>query len=203
MADVAEAEPSLGAPAASETPAVVPRSMSHLAGQNPSQGGAPKATQRSFSMNFGGSPKAAEEGTARAGPASGFSQWARGFRLPTSLGTSSSGPSSETPKVSPFSMLTSGFGKRVPAKASADPTGESLSTDDSVEAPSAAAGVQEGNAFDNFTKGFLDSSRNAVRTVQLKARHLVSQNKRRYQVLVSFFSKSCGPSFYNMSNYLE
>jgi phosphatidylinositol-3,4,5-trisphosphate 3-phosphatase/dual-specificity protein phosphatase PTEN len=77
-------------------------------------------------------------------------------------------------------MLTSGFGKRVPTSAKAD---ESPSTDDSVEAPSAAA---EGNAFDTFTKGFLDSSRNAVRTVQLKARHLVSQNKRRYQVSLSF-----------------
>jgi hypothetical protein len=29
----------------------------------------------------------------------------------------------------------------------------------------------------------LDSSRNAVKAVQLKARHLVSQNKRRYQVI--------------------
>jgi len=182
MSDVAEAEPSLGVPAASEPPVVVQRSTSHLGDQKPSQEAAPKATQRSFSFNFGGSPKSAEEDTAKNSPASGFSQWARGFRLPTSLGTSSSGSSSDTPKASPFSMLTSGFGKRVPAKAPADSTGESPSTDDSVTAPSVAAGVQEGNAFDNFTKGFLDSSRNAVRTVQLKARHLVSQNKRRYQV---------------------
>lgn len=200
MADVAEAEPSLGVPAAaSDTPAA-PRPTPDLATseQNPSQGDSPKVTLRSFSMNFGGgSAKASEEGTAKVGPASGFSQWARGFRLPSSLGTSS-GPASgaEAPKVSPFSMLTSGFGKRVPAKAPAatpDSPGESPSTaasDDSVEAPAVAGGVQESNAFDTFTKGFLDSSRNAVRTVQLKARHLVSQNKRRYQVPFSFFFKS-------------
>jgi hypothetical protein len=30
----------------------------------------------------------------------------------------------------------------------------------------------------------LDSSRNAVKAVQLKARQLVSQNKRRYQVII-------------------
>lgn len=177
MADVAEAQPSLGVPAAAIESDPSPKPAEDAP--------KPAAAPRSFSMSFGGSsPKAAaaaEEGgsTAKTGPAAGFSQWARGFRLPSSLGASSS--SAETPKASPFSMLTSGFGKRVPSKAPAD---ETPSTDaSSVEAPEG----NNTNAFDTFTKGFLDSSRNAVRTVQLKARHLVSQNKRRYQVPTSSF----------------
>lgn len=34
----------------------------------------------------------------------------------------------------------------------------------------------------SFTKGILSTSQFAVKAVQVKARHLVSQNKRRYQV---------------------
>lgn len=177
MADVAEAQPSLGVPAA----AAIEKDPSPPAA---AQEDAPKpvAAPRSFSLSFGGgsSPKGDESSTAKTGPAAGFSQWARGFRLPSSLGASSSSSSaSETPsKASPFSMLTSGFGKRVPAKAPADESTPSTDSS-SVEAPSPTEG--NSNPFDTFTKGFLDSSRNAVRSVQLKARHLVSQNKRRYQ----------------------
>jgi hypothetical protein len=194
MADVAEAEPSPGLPGPGEAP-VLGRAASHLStsDQQTPAGGSPKVNQRSFSFPRGGSPKAGEEGAARASAGSGFSQWARGFRLPSSLGASS-GPSAggESPKASPFSMLTSGFGKRVAAKAPAgDAAAESTSGGaggESAESGSAMAGaVQEGNAFDTFTKGFMDSSRNAVRSVQLKARHLVSQNKRRYQVRGSSF----------------
>lgn len=190
MADIAEAEPSPGLPADNEAP-VLPRAASELSksDQQPLTTGSPKVNQRSFSFPYGGSTKGSEEGTAKANQASGFSQWARGFRLPSSLG-SSSGPASggDAPKSSPFSMLTKGFGKRVPAQAPAvNVTASSETGDDSVKNPAPIAGVQEGNAFDRFTNGFLDSSRNAVRTVQLKARHLVSQNKRRYQVSTTFY----------------
>jgi hypothetical protein len=42
---------------------------------------------------------------------------------------------------------------------------------------------QDTSSLKVFTKGFLDSSRNAVKSVQSKARNLVSQNKHWYQVL--------------------
>ncbi|CAO2152454.1 unnamed protein product [Urochloa humidicola] len=35
--------------------------------------------------------------------------------------------------------------------------------------------------FGSLMKGIVDSSKNAVKAVQVKARHMVSQNKRRYQ----------------------
>ncbi|KAL6351467.1 hypothetical protein AAG906_040821 [Vitis piasezkii] len=35
--------------------------------------------------------------------------------------------------------------------------------------------------FGMFTKGIVDSSKNAMKVVQVKARHVVSQNKRRYR----------------------
>lgn len=37
-----------------------------------------------------------------------------------------------------------------------------------------------------ITKGLVDSSKNAVKAVQVKARHAVSQNKRRYQVHLTY-----------------
>jgi phosphatidylinositol-3,4,5-trisphosphate 3-phosphatase/dual-specificity protein phosphatase PTEN len=93
---------------------------------------------------------------------------------------SSSGAETPTKASSPFSLVASGFGKRIPAKIPL------------VEAPDESTSsntmVQEGNALGTFTKGFLDSSRNAVKAVQLKARHLVSQNKRRYQVIIVLLS---------------
>ncbi|CAF1705136.1 BnaC03g41000D [Brassica napus] len=36
-----------------------------------------------------------------------------------------------------------------------------------------------------ITKGLVDSSKNAVKAVQVKARHAVSQNKRRYQNIIA------------------
>ncbi|CAK9863952.1 unnamed protein product [Sphagnum jensenii] len=115
------------------------------------------------------------EGPAKKlSPVSSLSQWARGLRMPSSSSQeSSSGTETPTKASSPFSLVASGFGKRIPAKIPL------------VEAPDESSSsnimVQEGNALGAFTKGFLDSSRNAVKAVQLKARHLVSQNKRRYQ----------------------
>ncbi|CAK9868851.1 unnamed protein product [Sphagnum jensenii] len=118
------------------------------------------------------SPGDGTQGPAKSTPMSSLSQWAKGLRTPLSSSQQSSSGAGST-KTSSFSFVASGFGKRTPAKIPV------------VEAPdestSSNAVVQEGNAFGTFTKGFLDSSRNAVKAVQLKARHLVSQNKRRYQ----------------------
>ncbi|KAJ6916338.1 hypothetical protein NC652_018898 [Populus alba x Populus x berolinensis] len=68
--------------------------------------------------------------------------------------------------ISAFSRFTSGFGSLLPN------TGESSQGN----ATSTQSGV-----FESFTKGLVDSSRNAVKAMQVKARHVVSQNKRRYQ----------------------
>ena len=190
MADVAEEEASAGLGAGGEVPALA-RAASQLStsDQEGGAGGSPKVSQRSFSFPQGRSAGAGEEGGGRAGAGSGFSQWARGFRLPSSLGAGSGASAGgEGARVSPFTMLTSGFGKRVAAKG---PAGDAAAESTSGGGGAEPAGAQEVNAFDTFTKGFMDSSRNAVRTVQLKARHLVSQNKRRYQVRACVSTESC------------
>jgi phosphatidylinositol-3,4,5-trisphosphate 3-phosphatase/dual-specificity protein phosphatase PTEN len=131
-----------------------------------------RVTSRSSLFRSSSSLGEGSEGPARSNPISSLSQWARGLRMPPSSSQESSS-GAEATKTSPFSLVASGFGKRTPTKIPL------------VEAPdestSSNAVGQEGSAFDTFTKGFLDSSRNAVKAVQLKARQLVSQNKRRYQ----------------------
>lgn len=64
--------------------------------------------------------------------------------------------------------------------------------DSGVENSTAAAASGQDNSnqytkavsgvFQSFTKGLVNTSQSAVKAVQVKARHLVSQNKRRYQV---------------------
>ncbi|KAF5738227.1 Phosphatidylinositol-3 4 5-trisphosphate 3-phosphatase [Tripterygium wilfordii] len=72
--------------------------------------------------------------------------------------------------LSTFSRFTNGLGLHFPSKPSgAEEIAESTSD-------SAQAGI-----FESFTKGLFDTSKNAVKAVQVKARHVVSQNKRRYQ----------------------
>ncbi|KAJ7520031.1 hypothetical protein O6H91_20G064000 [Diphasiastrum complanatum] len=101
--------------------------------------------------------------------ASGISNWARGLRRSSTLDQETT--QSTEPAKSPFNFLASGFGKR---------TSKIPVVDASSESSSEVRGVQEGG-LGTLTKGFLDSSKNAMKAVQLKARHLVSQNKRRYQ----------------------
>ncbi|KAJ6733168.1 PHOSPHATIDYLINOSITOL 345-TRISPHOSPHATE 3-PHOSPHATASE AND PROTEIN-TYROSINE-PHOSPHATASE PTEN2B [Salix koriyanagi] len=68
--------------------------------------------------------------------------------------------------ISAFSRFTSGFGSLLP------------NTEESSQGN--ATSTQSG-VFESFTKGLVDSSRNAVKAMQVKARQVVSQNKRRYQ----------------------
>ncbi|RXI07122.1 hypothetical protein DVH24_026258 [Malus domestica] len=77
---------------------------------------------------------------------------------------------------------------------------ESKATDPSTQPPAKDSGVENATAaaaasgqdntqyakavsgvFLSFTKGLVNTSQSAVKAVQVKARHLVSQNKRRYQ----------------------
>uniref|UniRef100_A0ACD5VXA2 Uncharacterized protein n=1 Tax=Avena sativa TaxID=4498 RepID=A0ACD5VXA2_AVESA len=98
---------------------------------------------------------------------SGLSSWAKNLKIPQP----SSDQESPTGKNT-FSRLTSGLGLRSSPKSpqqDESPVGSTTPT-------SAQAGV-----FGSLTKGIVDSSKNAVKAVQVKARHMVSQNKRRYQ----------------------
>lgn len=83
---------------------------------------------------------------------SGLSSWAKSFNAADSA----------------FTRFTSELGLHLPTKGS-DEVGESPNT-------------QVGGALESLTKAVVDSSLGAVKAMQVKARHIVSQNKRRYQV---------------------
>ncbi|KAL3525662.1 hypothetical protein ACH5RR_014034 [Cinchona calisaya] len=98
---------------------------------------------------------------------SAISSWARGLKFPQPLAPASPNSQDGNATKSAFSRLTSGFGLNLPLKPS-----------DSAGSSSAAA---QSGVFESLTKGIVDSSMSAVKAVQVKARHIVSQNKRRYQ----------------------
>ncbi|XP_073148720.1 phosphatidylinositol 3,4,5-trisphosphate 3-phosphatase and protein-tyrosine-phosphatase PTEN2A-like [Henckelia pumila] len=97
---------------------------------------------------------------------SAITSWAKSLKLPQStpvLQTVNAGKST-------LSRLTSGLGLQMPSKPSSSNESENSNP---VNTQSGVIG--------SFTKGIVDSSLNAVKAVQVKARHIVSQNKRRYQ----------------------
>uniref|UniRef100_A0A5B6ZJ90 Phosphatidylinositol-3,4,5-trisphosphate 3-phosphatase n=1 Tax=Davidia involucrata TaxID=16924 RepID=A0A5B6ZJ90_DAVIN len=102
--------------------------------------------------------------------ASGISSWAKSLKLPQSFsGMQDESPSGNAGK-STFARFTSGIGLRLSPKS---PQSEDNSDGASTTAQSGFIGT--------LTKGLVDSSKSAVKAVQVKARHVVSQNKRRYQ----------------------
>ncbi|OQU88311.1 phosphatidylinositol 3,4,5-trisphosphate 3-phosphatase and protein-tyrosine-phosphatase PTEN2A [Sorghum bicolor] len=114
----------------------------------------------------------AEDAAGREAPASvfsasGLSSWAKNLKIPQP----SSGQESPTGKNT-FARLTSGLGLRMSPKAPQQDEGAEGSTSPTTGQP---------GVFGSLTKGIVDSSKNAVKAVQVKARHMVSQNKRRYQ----------------------
>lgn len=96
-------------------------------------------------------------------PTSPMSSLAKSFKLPEMQQDSQTGNSGRIT----FSRLTSGLGFQLPSNVNA-----------SAEKKSATA---QSGILGTFTKGLVDTSLNAVKAVQVKARHIVSQNKRRYQ----------------------
>lgn len=103
--------------------------------------------------------------------AAGLTNWAKNLRInPNSNAQTDSTPGEAT--KNPFSLLSNSFGRRAAPKIPV--------VDAPLESPPVTPVPQEG-AFGNIAKGFLDTSKSAMKAVQLKARHLVSQNKRRYQ----------------------
>lgn len=98
--------------------------------------------------------------------ASGISSWARNFKLPQPLAQAQ-----DNSGFSALSRFATEIRSHLP---SATPT----TNGGAQNSPTGQPGV-----LGSLTKGFVDSSRNAVKAVQVKARHIVSQNKRRYQVV--------------------
>ncbi|ONK62830.1 uncharacterized protein A4U43_C07F8570 [Asparagus officinalis] len=99
--------------------------------------------------------------------ASGISSWARSLKKLQQSGQGD--PQSGNAVMSTFTRFTGGLGSRLSNKSSAQ--------DENADNPTNA---QSGSVV-SLTKGLVDSSLNAVKAVQVKARHVVSQNKRRYQ----------------------
>ncbi|KAL0922628.1 hypothetical protein M5K25_006628 [Dendrobium thyrsiflorum] len=99
---------------------------------------------------------------------SGITSWAKNLKIPQAAVQEN--PQTGNAGKSTFARFTSGLGLRLSPK--------SPQKDDNAEGSSTP--TQQG-VFGSLTKGFVDSSKNAVKAVQVKARHIVSQNKRRYQ----------------------
>ncbi|XP_010246580.1 PREDICTED: phosphatidylinositol 3,4,5-trisphosphate 3-phosphatase and protein-tyrosine-phosphatase PTEN2A-like [Nelumbo nucifera] len=102
--------------------------------------------------------------------ASGISSWARSLRSPQPSVSGQEESQTGTAGKSTFARFTGGLGLRLSPK---DPV-----SDENAEGTSTAA---QPGVFGSITQGLVDSSRSAVKAVQVKARHIVSQNKRRYQ----------------------
>lgn len=107
---------------------------------------------------------------------SGISSWAGSLKFPQSWGAAQDSQTGNA-GMSTFGRFTSGLGLRIPSVA---PVPDEKNEETAVTAQS---GVLE-----SFTKGLVDSSRSAVKAMQVKARHIVSQNKRRYQVVYTLIS---------------
>lgn len=113
--------------------------------------------------------------------ASGLANWAKNLRINPNSNSQENATPGEAVK-NPFSLLSNSFGKRSSPRI---PVVEAP-----LDGPSLTSSGSQDGAFGNIAKGFLDTSKNAMKAVQLKARHLVSQNKRRYQVINEFCSFS-------------
>lgn len=101
---------------------------------------------------------------------SGITSWTKSLRITQSQSASQDG-TSENAEKSAFARFTSGLGLNLSPK-SATPNDSS----DGTSKPAQPGFVG------SITRGLVDSSKSAVKAVQVKARHVVSQNKRRYQV---------------------
>lgn len=113
------------------------------------------------------------KGVASKLSASGISTWAKSLKVPQPFAsTSDDGDNTEK---SAFAKFTSGLGLRLSPK--------SPQPDETTDGASSSA---QPGLFGAITKGLVDTSKNAVKAVQVKARHAVSQNKRRYQVELTY-----------------
>ncbi|QCE08516.1 phosphatidylinositol 3,4,5-trisphosphate 3-phosphatase and protein-tyrosine-phosphatase PTEN2A [Vigna unguiculata] len=109
----------------------------------------------------------AHETTPMSSPP-GISSWAKSLKISQSFSRSQDDPSGGNVEKSTFARFTSNLGLRLSPKS---PGSDDSSNETAVQS----------NLFGSITKGLVDTSKNAVKAVQVKARHVVSQNKRRYQ----------------------
>ncbi|CAK9320411.1 unnamed protein product [Citrullus colocynthis] len=101
---------------------------------------------------------------------SGISSWAKSFRNPQPPEAAENDSKAGNSGMSAIARFSSGFGLRIPAMSPVQSDGAADTK------PAMQSGV-----FESLTKGLVDTSQNAVKAMQVKARHIVSQNKRRYQ----------------------
>ncbi|CAG7889800.1 unnamed protein product [Brassica rapa] len=104
------------------------------------------------------------KGVASKLSASGISTWAKSLKVPQPFSSARTDSDVDNTEKSAFAKFTSGLGLRLSPQP--DETGE---------------GTSQPGFIGTITKGLVDTSKNAVKAVQVKARHAVSQNKRRYQ----------------------
>ncbi|KAL2254620.1 phosphatidylinositol 3,4,5-trisphosphate 3-phosphatase and protein-tyrosine-phosphatase PTEN2A isoform X1 [Sesamum indicum] len=129
-----------------------------------------KSADVKMSTSVESAPHNSEHDAPSKFSASGISTWAKNLKIPQPFGGSPEVSPSENPGKSTFSRLTSGLGLRASPK-----------SPQSEESSGGSSPTQQSGFIGSITKGLVDSSKNAVKAVQVKARHVVSQNKRRYQ----------------------
>lgn len=101
----------------------------------------------------------------------GMSFLARNLKIPQPLAATEDASQTVDKGKSTFSRFTGGFGlQQSPAEPMPSESDVGTST------------TGQPGVLGSLTKGLVDSSKSAVKAVQVKARHIVSQNKRRYQV---------------------
>ncbi|KAL0365368.1 UNVERIFIED_CONTAM: Phosphatidylinositol 3,4,5-trisphosphate 3-phosphatase and protein-tyrosine-phosphatase PTEN2A [Sesamum angustifolium] len=129
-----------------------------------------KSADVKMSTSVESAPHDSEHDAPSKFSASGISTWAKNLKIPQPFGGSPEVSPSENSGKSTFSRLTSGLGLRASPK-----------SPQSEESSGGSSPTQQSGFIGSITKGLVDSSKNAVKAVQVKARHVVSQNKRRYQ----------------------
>lgn len=111
----------------------------------------------------------ARDAPSRLSP-SGITSWAKNLKISQPQSASQDGTNENAGK-SAFSRFTSGLGLNLSPKSPS-----------SSESPDGTSKSAQPSFVGSITRGLVDSSKSAVKAVQVKARHAVSQNKRRYQV---------------------
>ncbi|TYH29417.1 hypothetical protein ES288_A01G009800v1 [Gossypium darwinii] len=99
-----------------------------------------------------------------------LSSWAKNLKIPQPFAASQEDSQTETAGKSPLARFTSGIGLH------SSPKSPPVNDSNEGNSPTAQPGF-----FGTITNGIVNTSKNAVKAVQVKARHVVSQNKRRFQ----------------------
>ncbi|KAG8368416.1 hypothetical protein BUALT_Bualt15G0043200 [Buddleja alternifolia] len=135
-----------------------------------------KSADIPVSASMESAPNNSEHDSPSKFSASGISTWAKNLKIPQPFVGAQDEPQSGSSGKSTFSRLTSGLGLRLSPRSPQPDEGS-----DGASSTTASATTTQSGLIGTIRKGLVDSSKNAVKAVQVKARHVVSQNKRRYQ----------------------